>query len=55
MNFLALGGVYTFNVPEVFPETVFGYEFFNFFFALPLIFAVLVVVPLAILKILNRS
>lgn len=53
--FLALGGVVEFNVPELFPDSVFGYEFFNFFFALPLIFAVLVVVPLAILKILNRS
>lgn len=55
MVFLALGGIVEFPVPEIFPESMYGHEFFNFFFALPLIFAVLVIVPLALIKIINRS
>jgi hypothetical protein len=45
----------TFNVPEIFPSSVYGYEFFNFFFSIPLVFVVLVIVPLVLLKMLGRS
>jgi len=45
----------TFNVPEIFPDTVYGYEFFNFFFAIPLVFVVLIIVPLVLIKLINRS
>ena len=53
--FLALGGVVEFNVPELFPDSVFGYEFFNFFFAIPVIFAVLIIIPLVLIQIINRG
>lgn len=52
---LLIGGVYEFSVPEIFPESVFGYEFFNFFFSLPIIFAVLIIVPLVLIQLINRS
>lgn len=50
-----LGGTIEFSIPELFPSSVFGYEFFNFFFALPVIFAVIVIIPLVIIQIINRS
>ena len=45
----------TFNVPEIFPSTVYGYEYFNYFFSIPLVFVVLIIVPLVLIKMINRS
>lgn len=50
-----LGDVITFSVPEIFPSSVYGYEFFNFFFALPVITAIIIVIPLALIKIIKGA
>lgn len=53
--FMDLGGVIEFAVPQILPNTFYGYEFFNFFFSLPLFFAVLVIVPLVLIMLINKS
>jgi hypothetical protein len=45
----------TFNVPQLLPDTMVGYEFFNFFFALPLIVVVLAIIPLVCIYLIMRS
>lgn len=50
-----LGGVYQFAIPQIFPSSMPGYAYFNFFFSLPLIFAVIIIIPLVLIRLLNRS
>lgn len=45
----------TFNVPEIIPSEIQGADFFNFFFALPLIVLVVVIVPLVCIMLIMRS
>lgn len=50
-----LGGTLTFLVPQVMPNTVEGYEYFNFFFGIPMAFAVIIIPIMILIMLVNRS
>ena len=52
---MELGGLIEFLIPQVIPNTVEGYQFFNYFFGLPMAFAVIVVPLMVLIMIVNRS
>ena len=52
---MELGGLIEILVPQIMPNTVEGYEFFNYFFGLPMAFAVIIVPLMVLVMIVNRS
>lgn len=50
-----LGGVVEIVVPQIIPNTVEGYQFFNFFYGIPMAFAVILVPLMLLIMIVNRS
>ncbi len=50
-----LGGVITFLVPQVMPDTVEGYQYFNFFFGIPMAFTVIIIPIMILITLVNRS
>lgn len=52
---MSLGGVVEFLIPQIIPLSVDGHEFFNYFFALPMCMAVVLVPLMVLLMLVNRS
>ena len=50
-----LGGVVEIAIPQIIPDTVEGYQYFNYFFGLPMCIAVIVVPLMVLIMVVNRS
>lgn len=50
-----LGGVLEIAIPQIIPDTVEGYQYFNYFFGLPMCIAVIVVPLMVLIMVVNRS
>lgn len=52
---MELGETIVFLVPQIMPDTVEGYQYFNYFFGIPMAFAVIIIPLMVLIMLVNRS